>query len=327
MNTPITLTQFLLERLADHPEQRDLTLIVSALANVGKSISIETNRAGLAGILGTTGNTNVQGEHVAKLDVLANEKCKEYLKQTGLFAALASEEEEHVVDMEADGENAKYIIAFDPLDGSSNIDVNVSIGTIFSVHKRLENIDRTDSKQFFQKGKDQVLAGYILYGTSTVMVFSFGESVHEFTLEPALGEFFLSQQSMRIPAGTKMYSANDAYVKFFNQKDKTFINALRDSGEWKSRYIGSMVADVHRTLIKGGVFLYPGQDDKGAGVYKGKLRMNYELKPMAFLIEHAGGRATDGEGDSILEIEPTELHERRSFIAGSKEIIEMYERS
>lgn len=313
-----TLTKYLLDRLKNIPEQQDITMIMSDLAAIGKVISGETNRAGLADILGAAGDTNIQGEEVQKLDVFANELCKKTLKKTGRFCALASEEEDGVVDMGEVGSDANYVIAFDPLDGSSNIDVNVSIGTIFSVHKKIEGMDRTDPRQFLQPGRDQVLAGYVLYGSSTVLVFCFGGDVHEFTLDPESGEFLLSQEKLQITDDVKMYSVNEAYHSKFNDHDRDFIEGLRMSGEWKSRYIGSMVADIHRTLVKGGIFLYPETNAKP------KLRMNYESKPMAYLIEHAGGRAVDGEGNDILDLVPTELHERRSFVAGDTHIIETY---
>lgn len=317
-----TLTQYLLERLANRPDQQELTMIMGDIATIGKFISGETNRAGLVDILGTTGSENVQGEAVQKLDVLANEKCKEYLKSTGNFAAMASEEEEHIVDMGDAGKDAQYIVAFDPLDGSSNIDVNVSIGTIFAVHKLLPDLDRTDPKQFLQKGRDQVLAGYVLYGSSTVIVFCFGGDVHEFTLDPPSGEWLLSNEAIKIPSGTKIYSVNEAYHTKFQERDQQFVDGLRASGEWKSRYIGSMVADIHRTLIKGGLFMYP--LTKKGDVHVGRLRVNYELQPIAYLIEHAGGKAVDYTGKSILDLEPIELHERASFIAGSGDHIEAY---
>ncbi|PIT86907.1 MAG: fructose-bisphosphatase class I [Candidatus Magasanikbacteria bacterium CG10_big_fil_rev_8_21_14_0_10_43_6] len=237
---------------------------------------------------------------------------------------MASEEEESVVDMAEDGSDAQYIIAFDPLDGSSNIDVNVSIGTIFSVHKRLPNVDRLDERQFFQAGHEQVLAGYILYGSSTVLVFSLGDGVHEFTLDPNIGEFFLSNEKITIPESCTYYSVNEGNVSYFEKSDAAFIEYLKHDVGASGRYIGSLVADFHRNLIKGGVFLYPRIDTKGDGVFTGKLRLNYELKPMAFLLEQAGGLAVDGAGMPILDIVPTELHERRGVVMGSRQVVETY---
>jgi len=323
MNNHRTLKEYLLDHLADHPEQRELVMIMSNMATIGETISTQTNKAGLAGILGSLGQTNIQGETIQRLDVFANELCKKYLRATEHFAAMASEEESTVVDMGNDGARAKYVIAFDPLDGSSNIDVNVSIGTIFSVHKRLFNIDRLDERQFLQKGRDQVLAGYILYGSSTVLVFSFGDGVHEFTLDHGIGEYFLSNERVMIPPVAEYYSVNEGNTVYFERKDADFIAYLRDEKKLSARYIGSLVADFHRNMIKGGVYLYPAVDKGGKGIYTGKIRLNYELKPMAFLLEQAGGLATDGEMN-ILDMEPTSLHERRAAILGSRDIVEEY---
>lgn len=322
LHTP-TLTQYLLQHLASHPDQKDLVLIMSDLATIGKYISRETNRAGLVGILGVEGSVNIQGEQVQKLDAIANDLCKTYLRQTGHFAALASEEEEGVVDMGEFGKDAKYIIAFDPLDGSSNIDVNVSIGTIFSVHRRRDDVERTDPQQFCQKGNDQVLAGYFLYGTSTVVVFSFGDGVHEFTLDQSLGEFLLSNENMKVPNKCEIYSVNEGNLHFMKEKDKKFIDFLKVEKKCGTRYIGSLVADFHRNLIKGGIFLYPVIDKEGTGKYSGKLRLNYEAKPMAFLLSQAGGLATDGEQD-ILDIVPNDLHQRTALIFGNKDVVQEY---
>ena len=318
-----TLTQYLLEHLADHPNQKQLVLMMNDLATIGKMISQQTNRAGVADILGAAGAVNVQDEDVQKLDVYANELCKNYLKKTGHFAALASEEEEHPVDMGEDGTDAQYVIAFDPLDGSSNIDVNVSVGTIFSVHKRLAEFDRADERQFLQKGSDQVLAGYILYGSSTVLVFSFGDGVHEFTLDQGLGSFLLSNERMVLPAQAKYYSVNESNLKYMTEKDRQFVCWLRDESGLSGRYIGSMVSDFHRNLIKGGVFLYPAIDKKNTGIYAGKLRLNYELKPMAFLLDQAGGKSIGTDGD-ILAILPTSLHQRDAVVMGGEDLILKY---
>ena len=228
--------------------------------------------------------------------------------------------------MGGQGKEAKYIIAFDPLDGSSNIDVNVSIGTIFSVHCRLPDFDRLDERQFFQKGRDQVLAGYILYGTSTVLVFSHGHTVHEFTLDQGLGEFLLSREHIRIPESCGIYSVNEGKQEYFQEKDRAFIEHLKKDRKCSTRYIGSGVADMHRNLIKGGIFMYPELLDKKTGEYVGKYRLNYEAKPFAFLFEAAGGMATDGK-NNILDVVPMSLHQRIAFIAGNKDVIEEYLRN
>lgn len=318
-----TLTQYLIAHLASHPDQKDLVLIMSDLAAIGKQISHQTNHAGLVGIRGRAGFGNASGDDVQKLDVYANELCKDYLRTTGHFALLASEEEETIVDMAGFGKGAKYVIAFDPLDGSSNIDVNAGIGTIFSVLRVRVDCDPTSEQQFFQKGRDQVIAGYLLYGSSTVLVFSFGDGVHEFTLDQGLGEFLLSNERIQIPDTCDMYGANEGNVSYMSLKDRDFIEYLRAERKCTTRYIGSLVADIHRTILKGGIFLYPGIDKKGTGTYVGKLRLNYELKPLAFLLEQAGGMAIDG-AQNILDIEPTALHQRSAFIAGSSSIIEEY---
>lgn len=317
-----TVNQFLLNHLIEHPDHKDLVMIMNDLVSIGKFISHKTNKAGLVDMLGATNKTNVHSEEVQKLDVFANEKCKEFLRETGLFAAMASEEEESVVDMGQSGTEAKYVVAFDPLDGSSNIDVNVSIGTIFSVHRRLSQFERTDERQFLQKGRDQVLAGYILYGSSTVLVFSFGEGVYEFTLDGDLGEFLLSREKIVLPKSWGIYSVNEGNMANFSDKDRSFIETIKKDDK-SARYIGSLVADFHRNLIKGGVFLYPAVDKNHSGEFAGKLRLNYEAKPMAFLIEQAGGRATNGSVD-ILDIQPTFLHERTALVIGNADAVERY---
>lgn len=317
---PKTLQQYLLEKLNSHPERLDLVMMMSDLATIGKLISAQTNRAGLAGIRGLAGSSNVQDESQANLDIYANELCKSYLKKTGLFSAMASEEEETVVDL--NNPKAKYVIAFDPLDGSSNIDVNVSVGTIFSVHAKLKDVAAGDEKQFFQPGKDQVLAGYLLYGTSTLLVFSWGDGVHEFTLDNDLGEFLLSGENVRLPEDAPYYSVNEGYSPLMTERDQNYLTIVKKEIP-KLRWIGSFVADFQRNLVKGGLFFFPAIDGKKDGNYKPKLRLNYEAKPMAFLMEQAGGAATTGEID-ISDVVPTELHQRVPVIIGNKSIVSKY---
>ncbi len=319
-SVPQTLQLYLLNELKNHPEISELVLMMADIATIGKLISASTNRAGLAGIRGSAGSTNVQDETQAKLDIYTNDLCKDYLGSTGLFAALASEEEETVVDLE--NPTARYIIAFDPLDGSSNIDVGVPVGTIFSVHKKLEAVAAGDARQFLQTGRQQVLAGYILYGSSTILVFSWGEGVHEFTLDADLGEFILSNDHLMIPAETPYYSFNEVYAASISEKDQAYLATIKQQTT-KLRWIGSSVADFHRNLIKGGVFFYPAVDSSGGKNYKPKLRLTYEAKPLAFLAEQAGGSATNGE-DSILDLQPTELHQRVAVIIGNKDIVKAY---
>ncbi len=324
MQYPPTLSQYLLSQLAENPECHQLALIMQDLAVIGKLISAQINKAGLLNILGAAGLTNIQGEQVQKLDVLANTLCRTYLSRTGHFAAMASEEEEMLVELGEMGKDAKYVIAFDPLDGSSNIDVNVSIGTIFSVLRRRIDIDRSDERQFQQKGSEQVLAGYILYGSSTVLVFSFGDGVHEFTLDQSLGEFFLSHERIQMPDTCAYLSINEINLPQTTQDIRDFVEQVKREHEPRCRYIGSLVADFHRNLKKGGVFLYPSVDERGTGGYKAKLRLNYEAKPMAFLLAQAGGYSTNGQHD-ILDLEGESLHQRVPLIFGNKGIVKLLE--
>jgi fructose-1,6-bisphosphatase I len=317
---PKTLQQYLLEKLENHPERLQLVMMMADIATIGKLISAQTNRAGLADIRGLSGNTNVQDEAQAKLDVYANDLCKKYLESTGLFASLASEEEDTAVDLK--NPKAKYVIAFDPLDGSSNIDVNVSVGTIFSVHKKLGGIPSGDEQQFLQRGRDQVLAGYVLYGTSTMLVFSWGDGVHEFTLDVDLGEFLLSNARLTVPAECPYYSVNEAYASFMTKKDQDYLLRLKSTVP-KLRWVGSLVADFHRNLLKGGVFFFPAIDASGKGAFKPKLRLNYEAKPIAFLMEQAGGSASTGTED-ILNMKPAKLHQRVPVIIGNKKLVNLY---
>ncbi len=319
-SVPKTLQLYLLEELKDHPEKSELVMMMADIATIGKLISARTNRAGLTDIRGLAASTNVQSETQAKLDIYTNDLCKNYLSSTGLFAALASEEEETVVDL--DNPKARHVIAFDPLDGSSNIDVNVAVGTIFSVHKKLENLSSGDPGQFLQAGRDQVLAGYVLYGSSTILVFSWGDGVHEFTLDVDLGEFLLSNAHLQIPAETPYYSFNESYAPYISDNDQKYLVKLKEQTS-KLRWIGSFVADFHRNLIKGGVLFYPPIDTSGNKNFKPKLRLNYEAKPLAFLAEQAGGAArTDVQG--ILDVQPTELHQRIPVIIGNKDIVDLY---
>lgn len=320
MNVPKTLQVYLLEELKDHPEKLELVMAMSDLATIGKLISSRTNRTGLTDVRGMAGSTNIQDEAQAKLDIYTNDLCKAYLKGSGLFAALASEEEDNVVDL--DNPNGNYIIAFDPLDGSSNIDVNVGVGTIFSVHKKLNDVPAGDARQFMQPGRDQVLAGYILYGSSTVLVFTWGDGVHEFTLDMDLGEFLLSNARLMLPAECPYYSFNESYTRFISEQDQKYLDDVRDKTS-KLRWIGSFVADFHRNLIKGGIFLSLPVDMSGQQNFKPKLRLNYEAKPLAYLMEQAGGAASTGT-ERILDIQPNELHQRVSVIIGNMDIVESY---
>ena len=318
--TNLSLNQYLLEHLAAHPDKKDLILIMNDLATIGKVISHAVNKAGVADVRGATGSKNVQEESVQKLDEISNELCKNYLRQTGHFAAMASEEEDTSVPLNPE---AKYIIAFDPLDGSSNIDVNVSIGTIFSIHPLRRGIPYDSDEQFLQPGHQQVLAGYILYGSSTVLVFSFGSGVAEFTLDNDIGEFLLSNHKVSTPDNCTYISYNAGNMAMMQNQDQAFIRLLAEEKGIGLRYIGSLVADFHRTLLMGGLFLYPALDKDGSGKFAGKLRLNYEIKPLAFLIEQTGGRALCGL-EPALEMMPKKLHQRVAFSFGNKTIVDEY---
>ena len=303
------LNSFILEQERLYPNATgSLSRALVAIESATKVIASHVRMAGLADILGMAGKKNIQGEEVKKLDELSNNLLIQYLSQSGEFFALASEELDEPIFPE-EGKDAKYVIAFDPLDGSSNIDVNISIGTIFSIHRRVNS----DVSDFLQEGYKQVAAGYVIYGSSTMLVLSTGNGVNGFTLDPAVGMYLLSHPNMKIPEKGKIYSINESNdKKWIDAGLKEYIESLKDEG-YTSRYIGSMVADVHRTLIKGGIFAYPA-DVKNKN---GKLRLLYEASPMAFLTVQAGGIATTGKED-ILNIKPTDIHQRVPVFLGGK---------
>ncbi len=308
----IDLNRFILEEERKYPQATgSLSIALTAIESATKIIASHVRMAGLADILGQAGKTNIQGEEVQKLDELSNEILIKHLSDSGQFYALASEELDEPI-YPPQGVDANYVIAFDPLDGSSNIDVNVSIGTIFSIHRRVKGTE----EDFLQEGYKQVAAGYVIYGSSTMFVLTTGNGVNGFTLDPSVGMFLLSHPDMKIPEKGKIYSINEANAKKWTEpKIIDYIETLKDEG-YTTRYIGSMVADVHRTLIKGGIFGYPA-DRKNTS---GKLRLLYEASPMAFIIEQAGGKATDGKTD-ILSIKPTDIHQRTPVFLGSKKEI------
>ena len=306
------LNRFILEEESKHPNASgSLTQALLSIENATKIIASHVRMAGLVDILGKAGKTNIQGEEVQKLDEFSNDVLIEQLSASGQFYGLASEELDEPIYPE-EGKDAKYVIAFDPLDGSSNIDVNVSIGTIFSIHKRIGD----GEENFLQEGYKQVAVGYVIYGSSVMFILSTGNGVNGFTYDPSVGMFLLSHPDIKIPEKGKIYSINEANSKkWIDEGLKRYIENLKDEG-YTSRYIGSMVADVHRTLIKGGIFGYPA-DKKNKN---GKLRLLYEASPMAFLIEQAGGLATDGK-NRILDIKPTDIHQRTPVFLGSKKEI------
>ncbi|MCB2182190.1 MAG: class 1 fructose-bisphosphatase [Desulfobulbaceae bacterium] len=318
----ITVIRHIVDSQRLHPEATgDLSGLLNELIVAGKTISAEVNMAGLADVLGMSGKTNIQGEEVQKLDEFANNTIKKRMARCGYLCIMASEEEEDVIAVK-EGYEGKYTLAFDPLDGSSNIDVNVNIGTIFSVHRRKSASGQGGLGDLLQKGSEQVAAGYILYGSSTMMVFTTGEGVQGFTLDPSVGEFYLSHPDIRTPERGKYLSANEGNSKFWMENVRAYIDSLKEEDKEKgrpysARYIGSLVADFHRNLIAGGIFAYP-RDTKNPEKPYGKLRLLYEAAPLAMLIEQAGGRAVTDDGINILDIEPSELHERVPLIIGSK---------
>ena len=296
----------------------ELSQLLRDIALASKVVNREVNKAGLIDIMGAAGSTNTGGDQQQKLDVLANIRFTRALMKGGEVAALVSEESESFVDLNNEG---KYIIAIDPLDGSSNIDVNVSIGTIFSVYRRttVAGMPIQDA-DILQKGSEQVAAGYILYGSSTMLVYTTGHGVNGFTYEASLGEYFLSHPDMKIPADGKIYSINEGSANSFGKPVKDYIQYCKDNN-YTGRYIGSLVADFHRNLLKGGIYIYPST----AKDPNGKLRLMYECNALAFIAEQAGGLATTGNGKRILEIDPKQLHQRVPFFVGSKNMVQKAE--
>ncbi|MBN8704126.1 MAG: class 1 fructose-bisphosphatase [Bacteroidetes bacterium] len=322
-----TLGQFIIEKQADFPYSKgELSRLLRDIGIAAKIVHREVNKAGLADILGEVGETNVQGENVKKLDVFANEQFIAALTVGGECCAIASEENEDIIQIDNhQSKNAKYIVAMDPLDGSSNIDVNVSVGTIFSIYRRTSLSGPGVLEDFLQQGTEQVAAGYIIYGSSTMLVYTTGKGVNGFTLDPSIGEFCLSHPNMQTPKNGKIYSINEGnyihfpdgvkkYIKYCQEEDK------KTSRPYSSRYIGSAVADIHRNLIYGGIFIYPTTSSSP----KGKLRLLYECNPLAFILEQAGGKATDGF-TRVLEVMPKSLHQRNPLFIGSAEMVEKAE--
>lgn len=322
----ITVSRHIMESQRLHPEATgELSGLLSELVVAAKTISAEVNMAGLTDIIGMAGNTNVQGETVQKLDVMANRAIKRRMARCGYLCVMASEEDADPIPV-VPGYEGKYTLAVDPLDGSSNIDVNVSIGTIFSIHLRRSPDNGPGSEDdLLQKGRDQVAAGYIIYGSSTMLVYTTGDGAHGFTLNPSIGEFFLSHPDITIPERGKYFSVNEGNYSYWDKGVQLYIDSLKEVNRAKgrpysARYIGSLVADFHRNLISGGIFLYP-KDNKSPSKPYGKLRLLYEAAPLAFIAEQAGGRATTGTED-ILDIQPTTLHQRVPLIIGSRKDVE-----
>ena len=324
----VTLSEFVMERQSDFPyASGDLTRLLSDIGIAGKIINHKVNKAGLQDILGAAANINVQGETQMKMDVFSDETLLNAMRWGGQVAGAGSEENEKYFAFDLEHcKKAKYVILFDPLDGSSNIDVNVSIGTIFSIFRRKSSIgDLANVNDFLQKGDEQVAAGYIIYGSSTMLVYTTGHGVNGFTLQPSIGEFFLSHPNMKIPEDGAISSMNEGNLNSCEKGVQEYIAWCKDSDKktnrpYSARYIGSLVADFHRNLIKGGIYIYPGTTKNKSG----KLRMQYECNPLAFIVEQAGGKATDGHR-RIMEIVPTDLHQRSPLFIGSKNMVEKVE--
>jgi fructose-1,6-bisphosphatase I len=322
MEKVITIERHFLMQQKRHPEATGvLTSILYDIALAGKLIARETVRAGLEDILGLTGTFNVQGEAVAKLDEYANAAIVRLNQFTGRLAAMASEEEANIIPIPAEYPTGRYVMMFDPLDGSSNIDYSVSVGTIFSILRRRTPQDAAVSlEDCLQRGRDIVAAGYVLYGPSTMMVYSTGNGVHGFTLDNTVGEFLLTHPDIRIPKKAKFYSVNQGYERFWAREIQEYTNQLQ-AQNLSLRYIGSLVSDFHRNLLGGGIFYYP-SDSRDPERPHGKLRLLYECAPLAFLAEQAGGAASDGT-TPILDIQPSELHQRVPLFIGDKDLVEL----
>ena len=327
-----TITEHLLKEQRENPEATGaFTLLLNELIVAAKVISRDVNKAGLTDIIGATGTINIQDEQVQKLDVFANNIIIERMRHIGQLCCMGSEEVDDLIEIPADFPKGNYVLLFDPLDGSSNIDVNISIGTIFGIYKKLS---QDSSKGYLltdvlQPGIRQVAAGYFLYGSSTMMVYTTGKGVHGFTLYPSIGEFLLSHENIRIPEKGKIYSVNEGNVPYWDEKTKALVDYFKardkaDGRPYTSRYVGSLVADFHRNLLKGGLFMYPA-DLKDPKKPKGKLRLMLEANPLAMVVKQAGGYASDGTRP-ILEIQPRELHQRTPLFIGSKQDVELAEK-
>ena len=321
-----TLGEYIIDQQRAHPEASgELTSLFSSIRLAAKILHREINKAGLADITGAANAENVQGEQQQKLDVYANERFKSALAQRGVVCGIASEEEDHIVKFEeTKNMHGKYVVLIDPLDGSSNIDVNVSVGTIFSIFKRVSEVGtKVTEADFLQPGHKQVAAGYVVYGSSTMMVYSAGNGVSGFTYDPTIGVFCLSHPNLKIPEEGKIYSINEGNYVHFPAGVKKYIKYCQEEDDstnrpYTSRYIGSLVSDFHRNLIKGGIYLYP----TSSRYPNGKLRLLYECNPMAFLIEQAGGKALAAPGLRILDVEPTTLHQRCPLFVGSTKMVD-----
>lgn len=328
MSELVTLGEYVIRKQHEYPHATgELSQLFAAIRLAARVVNREINKAGLVDITGSSGELNIQGEQQQKLDLYANEKFKAALLARGLVAGMASEEEDNFVIFNNDttGEG-KYVVLIDPLDGSSNIDVNVSIGTIFSIYKRVTPVHVPVAiEDFLQSGEQQIAAGYIIYGSSTMLVYTTGNGVHGFTFDPSIGVFYLSHENIQTPKAGQIYSVNEGNYRKFPVGVKKYMKYCQEmdpitNRPYISRYIGSLVADFHRNLLKGGIYMYPSY----ANAPQGKLRLLYECNPLAWMVEQAGGKASDGER-RILAIEPTELHQRTPYFIGSIDMVERLE--
>lgn len=321
-----TITEHLLLCEDDCPAASgQFTRLLNELTTSAKLISREVNKAGLADILGMTGDVNVQGEKVLKLDEFANQALIHRMERSGLLCSMSSEENADIIEIPDTMPKGNYVMTFDPLDGSSNVDANASIGTIFSIYRKVDRLDCATLENFLRYGYEQAAAGYFLYGSSTMLVYTAGAGVHGFTLDPSVGEFLLSHQNITMPEHGRIYSVNEAYTEYWDQPTKNVINYFKSSGNergrpYTARYIGAMVADFHRNLLYGGIYMYPA-DNRDPHKPHGKLRLLCEAAPLAFIAEQAGGAATDGR-HRILDIRAAELHQRVPLFIGCRADVE-----
>lgn len=325
-NKVITIERFIIEEERAHPAATgDFSGLLRDLTLAFKIIWREVSKAGLVNIIGMTGTQNIHGDQVKKLDVFADEKIFQAMDHGGYLCVMASEENEDVLQIPEKYPRGKYVLLYDPLDGSSNIDVNVNIGSIFSIYRRVTPKGQGTLEDCLQPGYKQVGAGYALYGSSTMLVYTTGDGVHGFTFDPSIGEFLLSHENIRMPKRGKIYSVNEGNYRYWFDGTKKYVKYLQEEDKatnrpYSGRYIGSMVADIHRTLMYGGIFMYPG-DTKHP---EGKLRLMYECNPVAFIIEQAGGKASNGD-KRIMDIQPKSLHQRVPIFAGSEEDVTIAE--
>lgn len=325
----VTIERHILDQQKHHPNATGVfTNLLYDMALAAKIIARETTRAGLVGILGASDDHNVYGEQQQKLDVFADQTIFRINDHTGRLCAMASEEHEEIIEIPMNFDTGRYVLLYDPLDGSSNIDVNVSVGTIFAIHRKISTGERGTLEDILQPGRRLVAAGYVIYGSSTMMVYSTGQGVHGFTLDPSVGEFLLSHENIRVPQQALYYSANAGYEKYWTPGVRRYAKWLQGiEGEGRKplgqRYIGSLVSDFHRNLLRGGVFFYPGDMQDPAKPY-GKMRLMFEAQAIGFLAEQAGGYASDGVG-SILDLQPYSLHQRVPLFVGNRDLVEKAE--